>query len=112
MKKVFISYAREDIETARRLYSDLKKAGVDTWLDCEKLLVGQNWKVMIRKAIRESSYFLALLSENSLSKQGYVQKELKIALDMLDERSPEDVFVLPARLDDCKPADERLEYIH
>ncbi len=31
-KKVFISYAREDIETARRLYHDLEKAGLDPWI--------------------------------------------------------------------------------
>ncbi|MCP4106794.1 MAG: TIR domain-containing protein [Desulfobacteraceae bacterium] len=66
----------------------------------------------ISKAIKESRYFLALLSHNSLTKTGYVRKELKTALEIYDQFSPEDIFILPARLEECKPSDERLEYIH
>ncbi|MGE0086834.1 MAG: toll/interleukin-1 receptor domain-containing protein [Desulfococcaceae bacterium] len=63
--KVFISYAREDIDTARRLYADLKMAGIVPWMDKIDLLPGQNWKFHITKAIRESSFFIALLSSKS-----------------------------------------------
>ncbi len=38
--KVFISYAKEDYETAKRLYDDLKEAGAEPWLDDEDLLSG------------------------------------------------------------------------
>ncbi|MBU4226520.1 MAG: toll/interleukin-1 receptor domain-containing protein [Chloroflexi bacterium] len=31
----------------------LSKDGVDTWLDKEKLLPGQDWELEIRKAARE-----------------------------------------------------------
>ncbi|MEZ4526802.1 MAG: toll/interleukin-1 receptor domain-containing protein [Desulfobacterales bacterium] len=110
--KVFISYAREDIATARRLYEDLKMAGIVPWMDKIDLLPGQNWKFHITKAIRESSYFIALLSSKSLSKRGFVQKELKLALDILGEFSDEDVFLIPARLDDCQPEDEKLKYLN
>jgi formylglycine-generating enzyme required for sulfatase activity len=110
--KIFISYAREDIKVARKLYQDLTRAGVDAWMDEKKLRIGQNWQFMIRKAISESTYFLALLSSNSLNKRGYVQKELKMALDILDEFPPEDVFILPARLDECRPEDEKLKNLH
>ena len=37
------------------------------------------------------------------------QKEIKKALDLLDEFSPYDIFVIPVRLDECQPADERLQ---
>ncbi|NJL60111.1 MAG: toll/interleukin-1 receptor domain-containing protein [Desulfobacteraceae bacterium] len=110
--KVFISYAREDIETAGKLYHDLKQAGISPWMDKEDILIGENWKVAIRQAMKESSYFLALLSSNSLSKQGYVQKELKMALDILSEMPPSGIFLLPVRLDDCHPLDERLQDIN
>ena len=106
--RVFISYAREDIGTAKRLYNDLKSAGVTPWMDEYDLLVGQNWKTAITKAIEKSDFFLALLSSNSLSKRGYVQKELRRALAVLEEMPPTDIFLLPARLDGCKPEDERL----
>ncbi len=112
MKKVFISYAREDIEVAERLYSDLKEAGLEPWMDEEDLLPGQHWEMTVTDAIKDSSYFLALLSESSVSKRGFVQQELKIALKLLDRSNPKDIFIIPLRLDKCRPVDERLQLLH
>ncbi|MDM8550085.1 toll/interleukin-1 receptor domain-containing protein [Desulfobacterales bacterium HSG2] len=58
-QKVFISYAREDIEIAGRLYDDLKSAGVTPWMDEKDLLPGQDRKVHITKAIWNCKYFIA-----------------------------------------------------
>ncbi len=111
--KVFISYAREDIETARKLHYDLRKAGLAPWMDKIDLIPGQKWKPLITSAIQESQYFLALLSSNSVSKKGYVQKELKIAMEILDQYpAADDIFIIPARLNDCKPLDETLQGLH
>jgi hypothetical protein len=111
--KVFISYAREDLEIAKKLYCDLKRAGVKPWMDKEDLLPGQNWRILIPKAIQESKYFLAVLSSHSLTKRGFVQKELKMALDILEEfPAAEDIFIIPIRIEDCKPEDENLKYLH
>jgi hypothetical protein len=107
--RVFISYAREDKDIARKLYQDLKSAGVEPWMDEYDLLVGQNWKNAITNAIEQSDFFLALLSSRSLSKRGYVQKELRRAVSVLEEMPPTDVYILPVRLDDCRPEDERLK---
>ncbi len=110
--KVFISYAREDIEVARKLRADIEKAGIKTWLDKEYLLPGQKWRTVIRKEIRECSHFLALLSSKSLSTRGFVQKELKMALDMLGEFPDDEIFVIPVRIEECEPEDEQLQEIH
>lgn len=110
--KVFLSYAREDIYTALRLFNDLRQAGIDVWIDKEHLLPGQNWKTTIRRAIRESRFFLALLSNNSVSKKGYVQKELRHALELLDEYPEPTIFVIPIRIDDCNPTSEKLKELH
>lgn len=109
---VFISYAHEDSEGANRLYADLKQKGINVWLDSENLLPGQNWQVAIKKAIRYCTYFVALLSSNSVSKKGFVQKELKLALDVLDEVPSEDVFIVPVRITNCDPNDQRLKTLH
>ena len=82
--KIFLSYARDDFEIVKKIYNDLKSFGLDIWLDKISILAGQNWKVAVQKAIRKSNYFLAILSKNSVSNEGYVQKELRIALDMLE----------------------------
>ena len=82
-KKIFISYAREDLETAKKLYADLKQSGFDPWLDEENLLAGQNWRQIIQKEIKDANYFIILISSISVSKRGFVQTEIKEALEEL-----------------------------
>jgi hypothetical protein len=100
--KVFISYAREDSKAARRLYDELKNAGLDPWLDQESILPGQIKSITTKKAIRESRFFVALLSNNSVKQRGDVQRQLKGALDVFKEFLESDIFLIPARLDDCQ----------
>lgn len=112
MKKAFISYAREDIEAARKLYKILERVpSIDPWFDEVNLLPGMKWEPAIRKAIRESEFFLALLSKRSATKRGYVQKERKDALDILDEFPEDQIFFIPIRLEECKLPSERLRGI-
>lgn len=106
--KVFLSYAREDINSAQGLFDDLRDAGADVWFDKESLLPGQKWKAAIGQAIAGSRFFLALLSASSVNKKGYVQKEVKEALDVLDQYPESAIFLIPVRLDDCSPSDDRL----
>jgi TIR domain len=108
---VFISYAREDTEAAKRLYEDLKNAGLTPWLDKESLIAGQNWKTAIRKAIENSRYFIPIFSPISVAKKGYVQKEFKYALEVLDEFPESEIFVIPVRLDVCEIPYEKLKDI-
>ena len=108
---VFISYAREDTEAARRLYDDLKNAGLTPWLDKESLVAGQNWKIAINKAIKKSRYFIPIFSSISVAKRGYVQKEFRYALDVIDEFPESQIFVIPVRLDDCDIPYEKLKDI-
>jgi hypothetical protein len=42
--RVFICYAREDKEIAKKLYYDLKHSGIEPWIDMENLLPGQKWR--------------------------------------------------------------------
>ena len=110
--KVFISYAKEDFKVARKIYTDLKGAGITPWLDRENLLVGQKWRETISRAISESSYFLLIISNNSVSKKGYIQKEQKIALELLEELPENDIFIIPVIIDSTELADEKLRYLH
>jgi hypothetical protein len=109
MTKVFISYAHEDLDAARRLYDELRAVpGVVPWFDKEDLSPGLEWRPAIRKAIREADFFLALLSKMSTSKRGYVQKEMKEALEVRDEFPEGRAYLIPIRLDDCRPSYESL----
>lgn len=106
--KVFLSYARENFHDAQKLYNDLCDLNLEVWFDKENLLPGQKWKAAIKRAINESRFFLALLSTKSIDKKGYVQKEMKEALNILGEYPVEAIFVIPVRLDKCIVEDQRI----
>jgi hypothetical protein len=112
MADVFISYARQDMSHARHLFDVLRQKGIEAWLDIEMLLPGQKWRLTIQEAIRKCRYFIAILSRQSLSKKGYVQKELKVAFEILDEFPENEIFVIPVRIEACDILDERLKDLH
>lgn len=112
MTQIFISYAREDREAALRLYRDLQEVNLRPWLDSENLLGGQEWKREIDRAIRSSSHFVALVSRSSVSKKGFVQKEVREALEILEEVPPGQIFLIPVRIDESIPAHPRLADLH
>jgi outer membrane protein assembly factor BamD (BamD/ComL family) len=100
--KVFLCHASGDKPTVRVLYQRLVRDGVDAWLDKEKLLPGQDWQVEIPKAVRESDVVVVCLSNKSITKEGYIQKELKFALDIANEKPEGTIFLIPARLEECE----------
>lgn len=106
--KVFISYAREDAVSARRLADDLTCMGVEPWLDQEQLLPGQAWESAIQTALEESDFVIVLLSQRQVGKRGYVQREIRRAVELLDEMPENQPFLIPARLDDCQSSHRRL----
>src|SRR5690349_25059652 len=96
------------IVQAQRLYKDLKNTGLNPWLDEQSLLPGQRWESQIKEAMGKSRYFITVLSRNSVVKKGYVQKEIKAALDILEEVQKSDVYVIPVRIDEIEIADKKL----
>ena len=57
----------------RELYGQLlAKCWIDPWLDEEKLFPGQDWDMEIEKAVEAADAVLVCLSNNSISKEGYV----------------------------------------
>jgi SIR2-like domain/TIR domain len=111
-KTVFISYAREDSAEAERLYRDLKNAGAKPWIDKEEIRAGENWDLALSKAIKNNRYFIPLFSSRSVDKIGYVNKELRYALEALDHYPEKSIFMIPVRLDDCEIPFEKLKKIH
>lgn len=99
--KVFLCHASGDKPKVRELYSYLKRRGVQPWLDAVDLLAGQNWQTEIPKALESSDTIIICLSKGSVDKAGYVQKEIKFALDKALEMPEGHIFIIPARFDEC-----------
>lgn len=104
--KVFLSYAREDLAKVEKLYQNLSYLDIQPWMDVRDILPGEQWKSSIQKAIRNADFFLACLSVNSVNKRGFVQKEIKDALEIWREKLSADIYLIPVRLDDCVVPDE------
>lgn len=109
--QVFLCHASADKKEVRRLHQRLVKDGMAPWLDEKDLLPGQNWPHEIAKTVRSSDVVLVCLSRSSITKEGYVQKEIKFALDAADEKPQGTIFLIPVKLEECD-VPERLGDVH
>ncbi|MCP4112140.1 MAG: toll/interleukin-1 receptor domain-containing protein [Desulfobacteraceae bacterium] len=110
--KVFISCAEDDILTANKIYADLQKQDIVPWVAHKDVNVGEKTEFAVRRAIKDSDYFLAMLSASSVNERGMFQKELKQAFNILAEFPQDDIFIVPVRLDDCNTNNEALSELH
>ncbi|CAG1001555.1 hypothetical protein ANAEL_03002 [Anaerolineales bacterium] len=108
--KVFLCHAHPDADKVRALYARLKADGVDAWLDKENIIPGQDWEMEIRDAVRESDIVVVCLSKQ-FSQKGYRQKEVRIVLDEASKQPPGEIFIIPARLEECDYP-ESLKHLH
>jgi hypothetical protein len=107
--KVFISYAREDLSFAERIYNSLKDLRIEPWLDKKSIRPGMRWKDEIIRGLREADYAIILLSDHSVSKRGYCQSEILDALELLKQFLRDRAFIIPVRINKCVPQDLQLQ---
>ncbi|MEW5830799.1 MAG: SUMF1/EgtB/PvdO family nonheme iron enzyme [Chloroflexota bacterium] len=107
--RVFLCHAHNDVAAVRALYARLSADGVDAWLDKEKLLPGQDWEYEIRKAVREADVVVVCLSKH-FNQAGFRQKEVRLALDTAMEQPEGEIFIIPARLEECTAPESMRRY--
>ncbi len=100
--QVFIAYVREDRGAAERLHDALRDLGFSPWMDVRNLVPGQNWPRAIEIAIETADFFVACFSENSVTKRGGFQAEIRYALDCARQLPLDQIFVVPVRLNPCR----------
>src|SRR5688500_18266636 len=100
-KAVFLSYASQDAEAARRIAEALRTAGVHAWFDESELRGGDVWDAKIRSQIDACSLFIPIISQHTQARnKGYFRLEWKLAVDqshLLAEGVP---FIAPVVIDD------------
>lgn len=108
--RVFLCHASEDKPAVRKLYKRLAaESWIEPWLDEINLIPGQDWDLEIKNASRKADAIIICLSKVSVAKEGYVNKEIRRALDISQEKPEGVIYVIPLRLDDCKPSFEQLK---
>lgn len=108
--RIFLSHASQDRLAVREIYEKLVNDGMHVWLDTENILPGMDWNLEIYKAIRDVDVLILFLSEESIGRGGFVQKEFRQALDYVDERPEGDIYLIPVRLDDCSVPDKFMKW--
>ncbi len=68
----------------------------------KKLLPGMDWNMEIDKAVEASHIVVVFLTDNSVNKEGYIQRELRLVLDVALNMTEGTIFVIPLRLEDCQ----------
>src|SRR5687768_16761202 len=99
-KGIFLSYASEDTEAARRICEALRAAGLEVWFDQSELRGGDAWDFSIRRKIRECVLFLPIISANTQARgEGYFRLEWKLAVDRSHLMAHDQPFLLPVVID-------------
>jgi formylglycine-generating enzyme required for sulfatase activity len=101
--RVFLCHSSNDKPAVRELYQKLRaEAWIQPWLDEEELYPGQDWNMEIEKTVEAADAIIVCLTKNSINKEGYVQRELRLVLDIALTKPEDTIFVIPLRLEECE----------
>src|ERR1700740_1861770 len=81
-RAVFLSYASQDADAARRVCDALRAVGIEVWFDQSELRGGAAWDAAIRRQIKSCALFIPVISRNTHAREeGYFRLEWKLAVD-------------------------------
>ena len=100
---VFISYAKEDLPQVLKLKAAFDRAGVDAWLDKDRLEAGDLYDQKIRRFIKTCAVFVPVISRNTERRlEGDFRREWKLAAERAQGIAEQIPFVLPVVVDDTQ----------
>jgi TolB-like protein/Tfp pilus assembly protein PilF len=104
-RAVFLSYASQDAEPARKICEALRAAGVEVWFDQSELRGGDAWDQKIRREIHDCALFIPLISSNTASRhEGYFRLEWDLADQRTHMIARNRAFIVPVCLDATRDA--------
>ncbi len=104
-KAIFLSYAREDADVARRIAEALRAFGVEVWFDQNELRGGDAWDTKIRTQIKSCALFIPLVSQRTEERaEGYFRREWKLAIDRTQDMGSNRAFIVPVVIDRTREA--------
>ena len=103
---VFLSYAREDTEAARRIADALRGFGVEVWFDQSELRGGDAWDQKIRGQIKDCTLFVPIISAHTEARgEGYFRLEWKLADERTNLIAKGVPFLVPVVVDGTSDGD-------
>jgi hypothetical protein len=102
---VFLSYAQEDTEAARRIAEAMRSLGVDAWFDQGELRGSDTWDAKIKQQIRECALFMPIISAATRARgEDHFRREWRFAAECAHDMAAGRTFVLPVVIDDTPEA--------
>src|SRR5215469_4766291 len=106
---VFLSYASQDAEAAKRICEALRAAGIEVWFDQSELRGGDAWDQSIRRQIKNCALFVPVVSRHTHDRaEGYFRLEWKLAVDRSHLIITNKAFLLPVVVDATAEDDENV----
>jgi len=103
---VFLCHSSSDKSVARKIYHQLIEIkSVKPWFDEVDILPGEDWEPAIKRAVRNSQVVVVCMSKSSVRKEGFLQKEIRIAIDVALEKPENTIFIIPIKLEECEVPD-------
>jgi TolB-like protein len=108
-RAVFLSYASQDAEAAKKICGALRAAGIEVWFDQNDLVGGDAWDAKIRKQIAECALFVPIISASTQTRlEGYFRLEWKLAAQRTHTMADEKPFLLPIVIDATRDHDAKV----
>ena len=105
-RAVFLSYASQDAEAAKRICEALRAAGIEVWFDQSELRSGDAWDRQIRQQIRDCALVIPIISADTQARaEGYFRLEWKLAVERTHLMSERVAFLVPVVIDDTGDAE-------
>ena len=99
-RAVFLSYAHEDADAARRIAEALRGCGIEVWFDQNELRGGDAWDAKIRGQIRTCTLFVPIISAQTERRlEGYFRREWRLAVDRTHDMAESVPFLVPVVID-------------
>ncbi len=106
---IFLSYASQDADAARRICDALRATGLEVWFDQSELRGGDAWDASIRKQIKECALFVPIISASTDARaEGYFRLEWKLAVDRSHLMADDQAFFVPVILGETVDATARV----
>jgi TolB-like protein/Tfp pilus assembly protein PilF len=105
-KAVFLSYASQDAEAAKRICDALRQAGVEVWFDQSELVGGDAWDQKIRRQIKDCALLIPIISAATQARtEGYFRLEWRLADQRTHLMAKGRPFLLPVVIDETRDSE-------
>jgi len=105
-RAIFLSYASQDADVAKKIAGALRATNLVVWLDQSELRGGDVWDAHIQRQIASCTLFMPIISARSQGRrEGYFRLEWRLADERMRRMALDTPFLLPIAVDDIVERD-------